>query len=139
MGAVIGALTLGSAMPHLFRAILGTFDWRVVLGTASGATMIGALILLTITLSTLLWGDLRNRLMELLGQGSTDQSRLEGFMVAQSDACMHLPFLVSEYTDFYAGRHHATNVGTMFRGAENALPPNWLHLPIGYKFLLKPS
>ena len=35
------------------------------------------------------WGDLRNRLLELLGQGSTDQSRLEGFMVAQSDACMH--------------------------------------------------
>lgn len=35
---------------------------------------------------------------------------------------MHLPFLVSEYTDFYAGRHHATNIGTMFRGAENALP-----------------
>ena len=78
------------------------------------------------------WGDLRNRLLELLGQGSTDQSRLEGFMVAQSDASMHMPFLVSEYTDFYAGRHHATNVGTMFRGAENALPPNWLHLPIGY-------
>ncbi|MFT4792880.1 MAG: MFS family permease [Paracoccaceae bacterium] len=47
MGAVIGALTLGSAMPHLFRAILGTFDWRVVLGTASGATLVGALILLT--------------------------------------------------------------------------------------------
>ena len=45
---------------------------------------------------------------------------------------MHLPFLVAEYTDFYAGKHHATNVGTMFRGAENALPPNWLHIPIGY-------
>ncbi len=45
---------------------------------------------------------------------------------------MHLPVLVSEFTDFYAGRHHATNVGTMFRGAENALPPNWLHIPIGY-------
>ena len=45
---------------------------------------------------------------------------------------LHLPFLVAEYTDFYAGRHHATNVGTMFRGAENALPPNWLHIPIGY-------
>jgi fumarylacetoacetase len=45
---------------------------------------------------------------------------------------LHLPFLVSEYTDFYAGRHHAFNVGTMFRGAENALPPNWLHIPIGY-------
>ena len=45
---------------------------------------------------------------------------------------MHMPFAVSEYTDFYAGKHHATNVGTMFRGAENALPPNWLHIPIGY-------
>ena len=53
-------------------------------------------------------------------------------LTPQSDAIMHLPFLVSEYTDFYAGRHHATNVGTMFRGAENALPPNWLHIPIGY-------
>jgi fumarylacetoacetase len=43
-----------------------------------------------------------------------------------------MPFLVAEYTDFYAGRNHAFNVGTMFRGAENALPPNWLHIPIGY-------
>jgi len=40
--------------------------------------------------------------------------------------------VVAEFTDFYAGKHHATNVGTMFRGAENALPPNWLHIPIGY-------
>ncbi len=53
-------------------------------------------------------------------------------LIPQADATMHMPFLVSEYTDFYAGRHHATNVGTMFRGAENALPPNWLHIPIGY-------
>ena len=45
---------------------------------------------------------------------------------------MHLPVDVAEYTDFYAGRHHATNVGTMFRGPENALPPNWLSIPIGY-------
>jgi len=52
--------------------------------------------------------------------------------VAQAEAQMHLPFLVSEYTDFYAGKHHASNVGTMFRGPENALPPNWLSIPIGY-------
>ena len=78
------------------------------------------------------WAILRQRLLELLAHGSPDKAQLEGLMVAQSDARMHLPFLVSEYTDFYAGRHHATNVGTMFRGAENALPPNWLHLPIGY-------
>ncbi len=45
---------------------------------------------------------------------------------------MHLPFKVAGYTDFYSGRHHAENVGTMFRGSDNALPPNWLSLPIGY-------
>ena len=78
------------------------------------------------------WAILRQRLLELLAHGSPDKAQLGGLMVAQSNASMHLPFLVSEYTDFYAGRHHATNVGTMFRGAENALPPNWLHLPIGY-------
>jgi fumarylacetoacetase len=53
-------------------------------------------------------------------------------LVAQSDAQMHLPFLISEYTDFYAGRNHAFNVGSMFRDPANALPPNWLHIPIGY-------
>ncbi|MEL6843901.1 MAG: fumarylacetoacetase, partial [Bacteroidota bacterium] len=42
------------------------------------------------------------------------------------------PFRVSEFTDFYASKHHATNVGTMFRGPENALMPNWKHLPVGY-------
>ena len=43
-----------------------------------------------------------------------------------------MPFVVSEFTDFFASYHHANNVGTMFRGPENALPPNWLHIPIGY-------
>ncbi|KAG1648492.1 Fumarylacetoacetase [Nymphon striatum] len=79
-----------------------------------------------------LWSALRARLTNLLAQGSADQGTLTAMLVAQADADMHMPFLVSEYTDFYAGRHHATNVGTMFRGAENALPPNWLHIPIGY-------
>ncbi|XP_064425845.1 fumarylacetoacetase isoform X4 [Mirounga angustirostris] len=37
-----------------------------------------------------------------------------------------------DYTDFYSSRHHATNVGIMFRGKENALMPNWLHIPVGY-------
>ena len=78
------------------------------------------------------WATLRARLTEILAEGSTDRHIAADMLVPQSDAQMHLPFLVSEYTDFYAGRHHATNVGTMFRGAENALPPNWLHIPIGY-------
>jgi fumarylacetoacetase len=78
------------------------------------------------------WEALRHGLQALLAEASAEQDQLERLLVAQADAVMHLPFLVSEYTDFYAGRHHATNVGTMFRGAENALPPNWLHIPIGY-------
>ena len=45
---------------------------------------------------------------------------------------MHLPVAVRDYTDFYSSREHATNVGIMFRGKENALMPNWLHLPVGY-------
>ncbi len=42
------------------------------------------------------------------------------------------PASIGDYTDFYSSREHATNVGTMFRGADNALQPNWLHLPVGY-------
>ncbi|WP_126137705.1 fumarylacetoacetase [Tritonibacter mobilis] len=78
------------------------------------------------------WATLRNRLIALLQEGAEEQKKVEACLVPMADAEMHMPFMVSEYTDFYAGRHHATNVGTMFRGAENALPPNWLHIPIGY-------
>ncbi|RLK08065.1 fumarylacetoacetase [Ruegeria conchae] len=78
------------------------------------------------------WAALRDRLIALLAEGSDAQHKIEGLLIPQDEAEMHMPFAVSEYTDFYAGRHHAQNVGTMFRGAENALPPNWLHIPIGY-------
>ncbi len=45
---------------------------------------------------------------------------------------VRLPVRIGDYTDFYSSREHATNVGTMFRGEENALMPNWLHLPVAY-------
>ncbi len=78
------------------------------------------------------WAALRATLTDMLAEGSDRQAALRGYLVAQSGAVLHMPFDVTEYTDFYAGRHHAFNVGTMFRGPENALPPNWLHIPIGY-------
>ena len=78
------------------------------------------------------WGALRAQLTDLLAEGAPARAAVEGFLVPQADARMHLPFRVAEFTDFYAGKHHAQNVGTMFRGPENALPPNWLHIPIGY-------
>jgi fumarylacetoacetase len=78
------------------------------------------------------WTALRDRLTQLLADGSSEQAAVAPFLIPMTDARMELPMVVAEFTDFYAGRHHATNVGTMFRGAENALPPNWLHIPIGY-------
>ncbi|MDE4098444.1 fumarylacetoacetase [Phaeobacter gallaeciensis] len=78
------------------------------------------------------WTALRNRLTALLSEGAAEQAKVAPLLVSQAEAQMHMPFMVSEYTDFYAGKHHAMNVGTMFRGPENALPPNWLHIPIGY-------
>ena len=53
-------------------------------------------------------------------------------LIPQSDVKMHLPVAIGDYTDFYSSREHATNVGTMFRGKDNALQPNWLRLPVGY-------
>jgi fumarylacetoacetase len=78
------------------------------------------------------WADLRAQVTGLLAEGAASRAKVEPHLVPRAGATLHLPFLVSEYTDFYAGRNHALNVGTMFRGPENALPPNWLHIPIGY-------
>ncbi len=50
----------------------------------------------------------------------------------QRDVTMHLPAHIGDYTDFYSSYHHAHNVGTMLRGPENALMPNWKWLPVGY-------
>jgi fumarylacetoacetase len=67
-----------------------------------------------------------------LAAGAGAESWLAPYLVPMADVRMHMPIQVMGYTDFYAGRHHAFNVGSMFRGAENALPPNWLSIPIGY-------
>jgi fumarylacetoacetase len=75
------------------------------------------------------WADLRSQVTALLAEGAEP---LPGHLVAQADVTMMMPITVAEYTDFYAGRHHAFNVGSIFRGPENALPPNWLSIPIGY-------
>lgn len=53
-------------------------------------------------------------------------------LIPMHNVQMHLPANIGDYTDFYSSREHATNVGRMFRGEDNALQPNWLHLPVGY-------
>lgn len=78
------------------------------------------------------WDALRSKLQNTLAEGASEQAEFTAHLCAQADATLHMPFVVAEYTDFYAGKNHAFNVGTMFRGPENALPPNWLSIPIGY-------
>jgi len=83
------------------------------------------------------WDAVRSRLIDLLADGgdpalADDETLASRVLIPMDGVRLHLPFAVAEYTDFYAGRQHAFNVGTMFRGPENALPPNWLHIPIGY-------
>jgi fumarylacetoacetase len=53
-------------------------------------------------------------------------------LVPMANVFMAMPVVIRDFTDFYSSREHATNVGIMFRGVENALMPNWLHLPVAY-------
>jgi fumarylacetoacetase len=75
-------------------------------------------------------GALRLRLQELL---SDEQYRdeVEPQLVGQTEVRLHVPCLVGDYTDFYVGIHHATNVGKQFR-PDNPLLPNYKYVPIGY-------
>lgn len=77
------------------------------------------------------WDALRTRLTQLLSDPAHREA-VAPHLTPMADAQLLMPFTVAEFTDFYASKHHATNVGTMFRGAENALPPNWTSIPIGY-------
>ncbi|CAH0551577.1 unnamed protein product [Brassicogethes aeneus] len=87
-------------------------------------------------LSQKAWKEARETLQSLLSvenpllQNNGDL-RSRAF-VPQSEATMHLPAKIGDYTDFYSSIHHATNVGVMFRSKENALMPNWKYLPVGY-------
>ncbi len=83
-----------------------------------------------------IWSSVRKQIQALLDEGNSslkDNSELrERVFYKQSVVSMHLPAQIGDYTDFYSSRQHATNVGTMFRDPNNALLPNWLHLPVGY-------
>jgi fumarylacetoacetase len=76
----------------------------------------------------------RLRLIELFSISNIElQSRdTSKFLYAVNHVQLLLPVEIGDYTDFYSSKEHATNVGIMFRDPENALLPNWLHLPVGY-------
>ncbi len=80
--------------------------------------------------------ELRNRVSDLLEVSSEELQNhdvhINQVFFEQDDVEMLMPVEVGDYTDFYSSRQHATNVGIMFRDPENALLPNWLHIPVGY-------
>ncbi|USK59280.1 fumarylacetoacetase [Peribacillus asahii] len=82
------------------------------------------------------WSTVRTSLQKLLSSDEPtlrDNSPLrDQAFYQQKDVEMLLPVEIGDYTDFYASKEHAMNVGVMFRGKENALMPNWLNLPVGY-------
>ncbi|XP_049876129.1 fumarylacetoacetase [Pectinophora gossypiella] len=82
------------------------------------------------------WLEARLTLQSLLDVSNptlqNDSTLREKAFIKQREAQMHLPADIGDYTDFYSSIHHATNVGIMFRSKENALMPNWKHLPVGY-------
>jgi fumarylacetoacetase len=75
-------------------------------------------------------GALRERLTELLSD-ERYRDEVEPALIGQTEARMHVPCLIGDYTDFYVGIHHATNVGKQFR-PDNPLLPNYKYVPIGY-------
>jgi fumarylacetoacetase len=74
---------------------------------------------------------LRARLSELLIAGSSNQAALELLLHEAGRCTLHIPANIGDYTDFYVGIHHATNIGKQFR-PDNPLLPNYKHVPIGY-------
>jgi fumarylacetoacetase len=74
---------------------------------------------------------LRMRLSELLAQGCPEQGSVEPCLHDAAACTLHLPAHIGDYTDFYVGIHHATNVGKQFR-PDNPLLPNYKYVPIGY-------
>jgi len=82
------------------------------------------------------WQSTRARISELLRHDNDelrDNEELRKLaLVPMKDVKLHMPIAVAGFTDFYSSKEHATNVGVMFRGKDNALQPNWLHMPIGY-------
>ncbi|MEY2488580.1 MAG: fumarylacetoacetase [Verrucomicrobiota bacterium] len=82
------------------------------------------------------WSKAREAIQHLLAadRGTLrDDEALRGRVFhAQKNVTMQLPARIGDYTDFYSSYHHAHNVGTMLRGPENALMPNWKWLPVAY-------
>jgi fumarylacetoacetase len=83
--------------------------------------------------------EVREKLQDVLSEQTSapgflrdDAALRHEVLITKEKVRMCLPMQIGDYTDFYAGYHHAYHVGAMFRGPQNALQPNYTHLPVGY-------
>jgi fumarylacetoacetase len=74
---------------------------------------------------------LRARIAGLLSRGCPEQSKVEPLLYPAQGCTMHVPAQIGDYTDFFAGIHHATNAGKLLR-PDNPLLPNYKYVPVGY-------
>ncbi|CDF79764.1 fumarylacetoacetase [Formosa agariphila KMM 3901] len=82
------------------------------------------------------WRAVRNKIADIFDDENDtlklNKQHKEVVLFRLDEIEMQLPVQIGDYTDFYSNIEHATNLGTMFRGPEEPLLPNWLHIPIGY-------
>lgn len=82
------------------------------------------------------WRAVRDRIAEIFDENNetlkNNEEHRTRVLFTLDEIEMQMPVQVGDYTDFYSSKEHATNVGTMFRDPDNALLPNWLHIPVGY-------
>ena len=85
-----------------------------------------------ISLGKSITNNVRLIIQKELSDSSSALKNQSNLLIKQTDAKMHLPLKIGDYTDFYSSIEHATNIGSMFRDPSNPLLPNWKHIPVGY-------
>jgi fumarylacetoacetase len=115
---------------------LAVLERRGLLATSPPAVFAQPSLNAFMALGRRIWRSTREEVQSLL---SADNPTLRDDTVLRRDSLLPmedvellLPVEIGDYTDFYSSREHATNCGAMFRGPDNALFPNWLHLPVAY-------
>jgi fumarylacetoacetase len=132
-GAARGGVAIGDEIFDLAAAAdLGLFDTQA--GPAAEAAS-GATLNPLFALGRGARVALRRRVSEILDADGPERARIEGLRARllhrAADCRLELPAAVGDYTDFFAGIHHATNAGKLFR-PDNPLLPNYKYVPIGY-------
>ena len=131
-GAV--GIAIGEEILDLAAAIdAGLLDGQAL---SAATRSIGSTLNRYMALSPADRGALRRALSDLLANDTESGARAslvrDDILVPQSACGMLMPAQVGDYTDFFAGIHHARNAGRKMRSAEDPLWPNYLHVPIAY-------